>query len=332
MTAVLPGVHQIRLPMAGSRLRYVNSYLLEGDDGYLLIDCGWDTPDVLAALESGLGEVGVRVGDVRRLVVTHFHSDHYGLAGTLVRLAQLRLLMHRLDWLHVRTHMVDFAAMAHNSSAWFQRHGMAPLSPSEEERRVIESVRRYTVTPPDVELEDEYAIPVAGEALQVMWTPGHTEGHVCLYAPRWRVLFSGDHVLTPITPNISFSRPSLDNPLGHYLASLRKVRDLDVEQVLPAHGEPFPGLAQRVDELIEHHAERMEEALEQLVARPATAAEVAGGLPWTRRKTPFSELGTFERRMALSETISHLEEARAQGHVVANHENGRIYYRLSRDA
>src|SRR3712207_3590490 len=102
MTEALPGIHQLRLPLEGSPLRHTNGYLLKADDGWTLVDCGWKMPGALEALAAGVEEAGARLADVRTLVITHFHSDHYGLAGTVVGLTRARLLMHRLDWLFVQ--------------------------------------------------------------------------------------------------------------------------------------------------------------------------------------------------------------------------------------
>src|SRR3712207_6702030 len=107
MTEVLPGIYQLRLPLTGSPLRHTNGYLIRADDGWTLVDCGWKMPDVLEALTAQVAEVGARLEDIRTLVITHFHSDHYGLAGTLVGLTQARLLMHRLDWLYIQQEMTD---------------------------------------------------------------------------------------------------------------------------------------------------------------------------------------------------------------------------------
>jgi glyoxylase-like metal-dependent hydrolase (beta-lactamase superfamily II) len=106
------GITQLRLPLTGSALSHVNSYLLRGDDGYILVDCGWDMPDVLEALHAGLNDAGVALDDVRALVVTHMHPDHYGMAGTLKRAGRMRLLMHRLDWLYLEAQRQDLEAGA----------------------------------------------------------------------------------------------------------------------------------------------------------------------------------------------------------------------------
>jgi glyoxylase-like metal-dependent hydrolase (beta-lactamase superfamily II) len=326
MPEVLSGIHQFRLPMPGSRLRHINGYLIKGDDGYALVDCGWDIPEVLEALRSELRDIGADLGDIRTLIVTHFHADHYGLAGTLVRLGRLRLMMHRLDWLHVRTTMSDPETMMRSSTAWLERNGLPPR-PAETAEEMMGNFRRFTIVQPAVELEDAACIAVGPHTLRVVWTPGHTAGHICLFDAERRLILTGDHVLDPITPSVGFSRPNLGNPLGDFLASLRKVAALDADLVLPAHGEPFRGLKQRVDDLLAHHDHREAAALGALVNGPASGAEVAGQLPWTRRELRYAELEPMQQRMALSETIAHLEELRATGRVDRSEENGQFYYR-----
>jgi len=329
-TLALPrGVRRVRLPMPRNPLREINGYLLEGDAGYVLVDCGFDDDEVLDALRAALTEAGVGLEDVRTLVVTHHHADHYGLAGTLVRLGRLRLMMHRLDWLFIRTRLTDVQAYHRSAVEWLQRNGLPPRDYPDDERRALEQTRRFQVVAPHEELDDGARIPVGAGEYEVIWTPGHTPGHICLFDSRQRLLLSGDHVLDPITPSVSYWRPDAGNPLGDYLASLGKVADLDAELVLPAHGEPFTGLRRRVDELRAHHAEREAAVLDALAGAPAPAAEVAARLPWTRRRRRFGELSILQQEMAVSETLSHLEELRARRLLIRFERGGQLYWRIS---
>jgi glyoxylase-like metal-dependent hydrolase (beta-lactamase superfamily II) len=319
-------IRQLRLPMPDNPLRHINSYLVQADDGYVLVDCGWDLPVVLDALEAGLKDAGIGLDEVRRLVVTHYHSDHYGLAGHLLRLGRLRLLMHRLDWVYVRDTFGDMAAFRRQSQQWLIENGFDLIS--RDEQRAYESAMRFTVVEPDEQLEDAVPIGLGRHELRVVWTPGHTPGHICLWDRERRLLLSGDHVLDPITPNVSYWGPGAGNPLGDFLRSLRKVAQLEADLVLPAHGEPFTGLQRRVAELLAHHDLREAAMLEALSDHrgPSTGAEVAARVPWTRRQRALAELPPFQQRMALSETLSHLEELRAQGKVRRLDDAGRIYY------
>ena len=313
MTEVLPDVHLLRLPLSGSPLKWINGYLLKADDGWVLVDCGWNLPEVLEALTAQLGEIGVPLGDVRTLVITHFHPDHYGLAGTLVGLTRARMLMHRLDWLFVRSELADFDAAIERLDDWLRRNGAPAELLGDEQRRAHDAFRRYTVHAPDLEVEDGYRFGVGRHELRVVWTPGHTGGHICLHDAERQILLSGDHVLDPISPNVSLNREHLGNPLGDYLRSLRKVGELEADLVLPAHGEPFRGLGRRVRELLEHHDEREREVLEALARHARTAAEVAYALSWTRRRRPLAELQLGQQRMAVTETLAHLEELSSRG-------------------
>jgi glyoxylase-like metal-dependent hydrolase (beta-lactamase superfamily II) len=313
VTEVLPGVHLLRLPLTGSPLKFVNGYLLKADDGWVLVDCGWNMPDVMEALEAQVRDLGIQLDDIRTLVITHFHSDHYGLAGALVGATKARMLMHRLDWLFIRAELADFDRAIERLDAWLRRHGVPADRLGEEQRRAVEVFRRYTVQAPDEQVEDGHRIPVGPREFRVVWTPGHTGGHICLHDAERRVLLSGDHVLDPISPNVSLNRPDMGNPLGDYLQSLRKVGELDVDLVLPAHGEPFQGLGRRVRELLEHHDEREREVLAALSHGARTGYDVAAALPWTRRRTSLTELPWGQQRMAVTETLAHLEELRARG-------------------
>jgi glyoxylase-like metal-dependent hydrolase (beta-lactamase superfamily II) len=327
VTELPADIRQIRLPMPDNPLRYINSYLLTADDGYVLVDCGWDLPVVLEALRAALAEAGLALDDVRRLVITHYHPDHYGLAGTLARLGRPRLLMHRLDWEYVRDAFGDTGRLARESSGWLTRNGF-DQSAASEEQRTFERAARFSVVAPDEQLEDGDVIDLGRHRLRVVWTPGHTPGHVCLYDAERGFLISGDHVLQPITPNVSLWGPDAGNPLGDFLASLRKVAALDADLVLPAHGEPFLGLRRRVAELLAHHDRREAEMLDALRDHASTGADVASRVPWTRHKRAYAELPRFQQRMALTETLSHLEELRAHRRVERIEEDGRTYYRL----
>jgi len=310
---VLPGVYLLRLPLTGSPLRHTNGYLIRADDGWTLVDCGWDMPDVLEALRSQISEIGARLEDIRTLVITHFHTDHYGMAGTLIGLTQARMLMHRLDWIHIEQEMLDFGGMLDRINSWIRLNGAPDEMLANEMRRSEDNFRRYTIVKPDLEVEDNHEIVVGDRKLTVIWTPGHTNGHICLHDAERSALMTGDHVLDPISPNVSLAREYQGNPLGQYLQSLRKVAELNADLVLPAHGDPFRDISRRVRELLAHHDEREAEVMEAVSHGERTGYEVASALPWTRRRRSFFDLHLGQQRMALTETLAHLEELRSRG-------------------
>jgi glyoxylase-like metal-dependent hydrolase (beta-lactamase superfamily II) len=305
LTTVLgDGIVQIRLPMTGSPLRYINGYLIEEDDGYTLIDCGWKADDVLTAIHEGLAEHGAVLGDVKRILITHMHYDHYGLAGTLRRAGVPELVLHEFDWDFASRILTNPLEADRAANVWLGKNGYE-VTPSDDE---AEHHRMNELTQPTRMVRGDERIG----RLRVVWTPGHTPGHICLVDTVSSKMFTGDHVLDPITPHVGFWSPHHGDPLGNYIASLHKVGKIGATGVLPAHGEPFPDLQRRVDQLLEHEATRESQIVEAFAGASATGAEIASRLPWTRRNKSFAELGEFHQEFAVAETLAHLEHLRVQ--------------------
>jgi glyoxylase-like metal-dependent hydrolase (beta-lactamase superfamily II) len=322
------GVHKIRVPLAGSPLGWVNSYVIRGDDGYVLVDCGWDTPDALAGLRRGLADLGLRLEDLRTLVVTHNHPDHYGLAGRLLQFARCGIVMHRLDAIHIDSRYANISALEAEMEEWLRVHGV----PREELRSFVKAseaiLDRVNIAMPDQEVSGGERIAAGPMEWEIVWTPGHSAGHICLYERARRLFMSGDHILNPITPNVGLHAESMGNPLADYLSSLRQVRDYDVELVLPAHGNEFRGFRERIDELLAHHEERCEEVRQALADGPKTAYEVAARMRW-HTEGRWEELPTFQRRMATTEALAHLELLHSRGELRRLTENGTVRYALA---
>ncbi|TAM61834.1 MBL fold metallo-hydrolase [bacterium] len=317
------GIERIELPMTGNPLGYVNAYLLREPDGYALIDCGWDVPDVLAALEAGLARYGVQLEEIRDVIVTHFHPDHYGLAGRLVRTVGARLMMHDIDARVAYDRLSDFTITFRENAQWFARNGYA----TGNDGSIKDEPARYSVVAPQRALNDGDEVPLAKGSLRVLWTPGHSPGHICLLDTTNSVLFSGDHILDPITPHVgTWSGQDDQDQLGAFLASLRKVRATRAGIVAPAHGRPFNDVTRRVDELLAHHDERELLVREALGSGPSSAGTIAAKLPWTRRHRTFAELGGFHQAFAVAETIAHLEHLRARNMVTRNERDGVLLY------
>ena len=322
-TPVGDGVFQIRLPMTGNPLRYVNGYLVADDGGYTLIDCGWRSDDVIEALHAALARCGVTIGEIRRVVVTHFHHDHYGLSATLRREGVPELLMHSADWSFARSRLSD-AEGDRDLLEWLARNGFETRALADDDERR----ERSELAAPTGYMEDGQRIG----RLQVVWTPGHTPGHVCFVDTVSGRVFTGDHVLDPITPHVGVWSDDRGDPLGAYLDSLRKVRSIAVTAALPAHGEPFADLHGRVDELLGHHHVREGQVLDAVRRGPCSAAEIARDLPWTRRNRSFAELGEMHQQFAVAETIAHLEHLRARRVVARDAAAHRMTYATTTEA
>lgn len=318
--AIGEGIYQIRLPMVGNPLRYINGYLVEEPDGLTLVDTGWKTDDVLAAVHAGLAAFGFVLGDVRRLAITHSHFDHYGLAATLQREGVPELMMHRLDWERAQSFFEDPVARDRQADVWIERNGYTLDEPDDADEN---HRRRSELAPPTRTVDDGAFIG----RLETIWTPGHTVGHICFRDSRSGKMLVGDHILDPITPHVGFWNENRGDPLGDYVASLRKVARVGATGVLPAHGEPFPDLQRRLDEILDHTARREQQVVDLLASgEPVTAAQVARGLPWTRRNRSFDELSPLHRQFAVSETIAHLEHLRVEDRIGRRATDERIDY------
>jgi glyoxylase-like metal-dependent hydrolase (beta-lactamase superfamily II) len=179
---------------------------------------------------------------------------------------------------------------------------------------------------PDDWLDAPDEIKLDSMTWQMHPTPGHTRGHVVFVDPGRDVMFAGDHVLPHITPSIGSEQSHAELPLGDYLDSLRLVRALPDRRLPPAHGPVSPSVHARADELLDHHDTRLRQ-IEELVDRQSgTAAEVAHRLRWTRRKRRFDELDLFNRSLAVSETLAHLDVLAVAGRLRRTDIDGTSHY------
>jgi len=167
------------------------------------------------------------------------------------------------------------------------------------------------VTPhaPEVKLEDGDTISNDSFEFEVLWTPGHSPGHICLYERERRFILTGDHVLYETTPHVGLNPQSGDNPLGNYISSLKKLERLKVHFILPGHGPMFNALGLRIENILQHHEERKRAIMQALRDGLKTAYEIAQQIPWMvdEGRISFQNLAIWDRRMAVTETLAHLK-------------------------
>ncbi|NMO93548.1 MBL fold metallo-hydrolase [Actinomycetospora sp. TBRC 11914] len=333
---VLPPVEQLAgwlwsvpVPIPDNPLRYTSSYVLLGDDGPVVVDPGWDSPDGWTALTAGLAAAGTTAGEVAGIVVTHVHADHHGLSWRLREQSGAWVAMHpaERDTLPQRTRTADPTERRRAVERWLARSGapaadaaelLAPLRGDQDPGGMAE---------PDVLLDDGDLVPVRGRTVRALWTPGHTPGHLCLRDEDARLLLTGDHVLPRITPNIGLA-PETERPaLADFLTSLRRVAAFDDHDVLPAHEWRFRGLAARTAQLVEHHERRCAELLGVVAELGApTIWALAEHLTWSR---PWSEVGAM-RFGAIAETAAHVGYLESLGQVTRSRgEDGATVVRLA---
>ena len=307
---VLDGLWSIPVPIPGSPLPYVLSYAFAVPGGVVLVDPGWDAPEALAALAEGLGAAGARVEDVRGVLVTHVHPDHYGLAARIRERSGAWVGLHPADAALVPDGDGDVEALLERTSRWVGQTG-APAADLAELRDAGTALRRFLVAGrPDVLVGDGDRPELPGWRLRALHTPGHTPGHLCFVEERTGVVLTGDHVLPTISPNISRHPRAGPDPLADYLASLERLRPLGDALALPGHQWRFRGLRGRLHELAAHHQGRLEETEAAVAAGAATIWEVATRLGWSR---PWPEIAGIMRRAALGETAAHLTHLERRG-------------------
>ncbi|RZU53749.1 glyoxylase-like metal-dependent hydrolase (beta-lactamase superfamily II) [Krasilnikovia cinnamomea] len=315
----LPGVERVReglwsvpVPIPDNPLRYVLVYALEAADGLVLIDAGWDADASWAALNLGLAEIGAAVGDVRAVLVTHHHADHLGLAGRIREASGAWIAIHRLDAPREGPDRHSPASWRSSVAENMVRHG-TPRALARSAAAAMDAETFLDAAAPDVTFEDGERIRLPGVNLQVVWTPGHSPGHSCFYEPQRRLLFSGDHVLPRITPQVAVYAGSRSDPLADFLDSLGRLEEFDVEEVLPAHEYRFRGLSPRLADMAEHHVRRLLELRGAVEAHPgSTAWELAGRLLWSR---PWETFSAESCCFALAETLAHLIRLENRGEV-----------------
>lgn len=318
---VADGVHRIPLPLPGDGLKAVNVYAIEQPDGVVLIDSGWAIGRAREDLEEGLGALDHDLGSIRRILVTHVHRDHYELGMHLRRLFGSRLALGIGEQPSLEG-LIDEPSPEHSGMMRrLQRAGAAPLIELLERarQRRVEKGEMPSIdwSLPDEWLRDAEVVALEGRALQVVATPGHTQGHVVFVDAEAGVLFSGDHVLPHITPSIGFEQVPVESALADYLSSLALVRGMPDHAMLPAHGPVRPTTHDRIDELLAHHEDRLAASASAVEAGAATAYEVARALPWTRRATAFDDLDAFNQMLAVNETAAHLDVLVRRGALTA---------------
>jgi glyoxylase-like metal-dependent hydrolase (beta-lactamase superfamily II) len=293
---IVDGVYQLKLPVPFP-LKFIASYLLPGVAGWTIIDPGFDYPPAREAWEFGAAEIGLDLeSDIAQIIVTHLHPDHIGLTRWLEERsgAPVRMLSGEIEnaW-----HVWDPTRGTESFVEFLIRYGM-----DERTAEATAGTTRLGVRVPEqIEaLHPGDEILVGDHKARVIHTPGHSDYHFILHDQRRRLLFAGDHLLLHITPNIGLWTYTAAHPLERYLDSLKGLRGLDVELVLPGHGPLFHDLDGRIDELLMHHEERLSLMHSTFGGEPATPFEIA------RQVFP-EELSDHQLRFALAETLAHLE-------------------------
>jgi glyoxylase-like metal-dependent hydrolase (beta-lactamase superfamily II) len=328
---VVPGVFRLVLPLGIHGISTVNAYLIADPAGDTLVDCGvyaegGQDGEATGALAEALAECGSSLSRLSRLVMTHAHIDHFGIAGEVVRGSDAEL------WMHAETER-DLAKYEDPEEAVDRRmlmladHGLYGEMLTEASSGlhdwlpVMPSIGR-----PTTHLTGGEKFSVGGRTWLVVHTPGHSPGHVCLWAAADRLLCSGDHLLKGISPPVTFERGFEPDPMGSYLASLQKVGDLAPDLVLPGHGDLFRDGAARARAIEVGKRRRIDRVRELVEAKERTVAELTDLM--FRPGLTSSQL-----HFAMAEVLAYLAylDARGQAERVRRQPDGVFGWRAVRD-
>jgi glyoxylase-like metal-dependent hydrolase (beta-lactamase superfamily II) len=328
MKEVIPGIYQLPLPLPDQFLGHINTYLVRGDGQSLLVDTGWNAPEAFNSLQEQLAEIGVKIEEITQIVVTHIHPDHYGLAGRLKQLSGAEIMAHHLEKDLIESRYVNMAGLLAQLAEWLRINGVPANELPQLQTASLDLTALVTPVIPDVDLHGGETITVGTFSFRVLWSPGHSPGQICLYEPEQKVLLSGDHILAEVTPNIGLNPQSGPDPLHDYLNSLSTMKKLDTTLILPGHGRPFTGLNTRIEELFHHHEERCAEILRALNSTQRTAYQVATMITWMPETggVNLSKLEPWDRRIAVMETLAHLEAMKNEGKLDKITKGDIIYY------
>lgn len=316
-------IYSFEVVLPDNPLKWLNTYVITGENGgrNLLIDTGFNRPECLNGLLSGMRELGIKPEDTD-VFLTHLHADHTGNAPALAKLG-CKILMGR----------IDYEVYMGNTNPDNRRRALQEgVSPE-----VLEHVFKHnpaTLYSPgrfNAELlEENDMLHYGGYALRCVLTPGHTPGHLCLHDEQHKLIFLGDHILFGITPNIQFWS-ALPDALGSYMESLQRVRQLEVELALPGHRTAPSNVSfrQRVDSLYAHHVDRLQELEGIIREKPGLSGyQLAGLMSWRIRANSWDEFPPGQKWFALSEALSHIDHLLAQGRITRGEdaEGNRSYF------
>jgi glyoxylase-like metal-dependent hydrolase (beta-lactamase superfamily II) len=332
---VAPGVRWLRIALPFA-LDHINLWLLrdrhEGREGWAVVDCGI-ADDLTRAAWQAVFDSELEGLPVLRVIVTHMHPDHIGLADWLCERwstpgHDCRLWISATDWNAGRMASQSTTGFGGDDAArFFARHG---LTDPDSLAKVRARTQYYASMVPSVpkrfrRLMDDMTLEIGGRRWQCIAGYGHAPEHIALFCPELQTLISGDMVLPRISTNISVIDIEPEaNPLPMYLASIERMRSLPADTlVLPSHGKPFSGLHERIGQLQQHHEERFADLIDACRAGPKNAAEL---LPVLFRRP----LDLHQTTFAMGEAIAHLHALASTGRLAAQWDGDGVQrYRLA---
>ena len=318
---IYPNIYRHEIPLPKNPLKALSCYIIKSEEKNLIIDLGFNKQECQDSLEEALKELEIDLAKTE-VIITHLHSDHCGLAAEMYKKG-VKIIAGRKEreylykmadnsyWESLESYKVLFGFGKDFMS--FERHPGYRYS----YRETIE------IDP----LDEGDIIEIAGYKFEVIDLPGHTPGQIGLYEKDHKILFSGDHVLDDITPNVAFWNYEEDM-LAIYFESLRRVQAMDVKKIFTSHRNSDFNHRERIDELIGHHLLRLEEILEILIGGPYNIEYVASKMEWDIVTESWDTFPKPQKWFAAKEAMSHLEHLVHTGKVERSFKEEVVYYEL----
>jgi len=312
-------IYKIELPIPFP-MKTTNVYWID-EPPRTLVDTGLKTDASFEMLSAGLKSLNFSISSIERILITHGHIDHYGQAQKLSSLSGAPIYIHPKEYGKIRSIIHSFGTLR----SILLRNGV-PDDLVHQAIRFIESAQKMADSLSEAFfLEDGDSISFASMTWKTILCPGHSSGLVCFYWPEKKTLFTGDHLLKEITPNPVLNVPNHKPPLHYpslkeYLSSLQKIESLDIDLILPGHGEEIYDSKGLIQKITHHHQERMAHVLSILSQGEKTPYEIGMDL--------FPGVPPFEVFLGISEAVGHLEILREEEKVRVKEKDGKDYYLL----
>lgn len=299
-------------------MKYVYCYLFHSEKKSVIIDAGFNNKEGRNAWRRVFKELAIDPSCVSSIFITHFHPDHFGLAGWLQQLTDAPVIMSEIEWKMAKTVWYEKRIQIDLVGRMMRNHGVSE-SFATEIMTHMEQLQKHVLPLPEVTSLATNNLNIEGENWEIFVVSGHCDGQLCFYNSEEKLMIIADQVLDKITPNISKWPNAAEDPLSLYLKSLEELKQYEVQRALPGHGKIVKNFLNRIDEIVNHHHRRLQKIKESL-HRKVTAYEVACQIFNYEAFTP------HQWRFAMAETIAHLEYLVNINEIEKKQGQGVIYY------